>query len=383
MHLKLANLALASASLVVAGIIAEGLARVVLEPVDYLRPELVRDSVLRWRVEGNSAGHDRWGYRNTEVPDSAPVVALGDSQTYGQGTSASSSWPSWLRKATGLGVYNLGLGGYGPLDYRFLAETRLDSLAPRQVVIGLYVGNDFVDAYRSVQRNDHWRELRVTFGIDTSTSVWTATELPNQPVVSEGEIQKAKDFLSRHSVLYGVMALAGRNRIRTLTGEAVSDWDSSLAVLRDSGGRLITVLQPSRSQVLDEGDPRVRDGFTVTMDALKSIALECGARGIAAHIVVIPSKERVYHLAYPDAVLSGHRATLERLSSNEAALVARLERGLDSLGVAYTDPLPDLVDAAVAGAPIYPKTANGHPTGNGYHVIATSLARDLGYGSAQ
>src|SRR5690348_9513402 len=84
----LGSLLLLLASVVVSLIIGEATLRLVFDPVDYLAPTLVSDSVLRFRVEPHSGGHDAWGFRNKSVPKKADIVAIGDSLTYGVSASA-------------------------------------------------------------------------------------------------------------------------------------------------------------------------------------------------------------------------------------------------------------------------------------------------------
>jgi hypothetical protein len=117
MKTAMLRLAMLSAVTVICLALLEGASRLVIDPVDVLVPVLTPDSVLRWRVEPGSAGHDEWGYRNHTVPDDADIVVIGDSQSYGVGASAVDSWPSWLGRLSGRSVYNLSLGGYGPVDY--------------------------------------------------------------------------------------------------------------------------------------------------------------------------------------------------------------------------------------------------------------------------
>ena len=81
--------------------------RLVIDPVNYLRPEVVPDPVLKLRVEAGSAGHDAWGFRNAGVPDRVDLVAAGDSQTYGNNAPATEAWPHWFGRASGSSVYNL------------------------------------------------------------------------------------------------------------------------------------------------------------------------------------------------------------------------------------------------------------------------------------
>jgi hypothetical protein len=77
----LGNIALLLASLAFALLLCELIARLILNPVDYLSPVLVRDEILGIRPTGKSGGDDNWGFRNAKVPETAEIVTLGDSHS--------------------------------------------------------------------------------------------------------------------------------------------------------------------------------------------------------------------------------------------------------------------------------------------------------------
>jgi hypothetical protein len=104
----------------VAMLLGEAVSRLFLNPVDFLVPKLAEDEILGRKVLPYSAGHDGWGFRNRSVPDSVDIVCIGDSQTYGVSAPAKFSWPETLGKLLNKSVYNLGLGGYNPLQYDYL-----------------------------------------------------------------------------------------------------------------------------------------------------------------------------------------------------------------------------------------------------------------------
>src|SRR5262245_48740245 len=143
----LVNASLLAMSLLVCLFISEAVLRLLFEPVDYLRPYTVDDRILGHKVEPYSAGHDAWGFRNKSVPTKADIVAIGDSQTYGVAASAANSWPAVLQRLTHKSVYNLALGGYGPVQYDYLLENKAILLNPATIVVGFYFGNDLRDAF--------------------------------------------------------------------------------------------------------------------------------------------------------------------------------------------------------------------------------------------
>src|SRR5919198_6291763 len=134
-------------SVALALLLGEGLARLVLVPVDYLMATPVFDPILGIRLEPGASGHDQWGFRNREIPHRVDVVTIGDSHTYGVGVPRRSSWPAQLSELTGRQVYNAALAGYSPVQYYELLRRYALRLKPSVVVVGFYFGNDLPEAY--------------------------------------------------------------------------------------------------------------------------------------------------------------------------------------------------------------------------------------------
>src|SRR5262249_21309281 len=120
---RLANLVLLVLSTVGAILLAEFGLRFTVNPGDFLHATLIDDPVLGHRIQPLTTGHDGLGYRNIVVPERADIVAIGDSQTYGVGAPRDSSWPYQLSQLLGENVYNMAVGGYGPLQYLYLTQT--------------------------------------------------------------------------------------------------------------------------------------------------------------------------------------------------------------------------------------------------------------------
>jgi len=136
----LGNIALLLASSAFALLLCELIARLILNAVDYRSPVLVRDEILGIRLPAKSGGHDNWGFRNAEVPETAEIVALSDSHTYGNTAKMNQAWPKVLTRLTGKNVYHLAMGGYGPNQYYYLLQTKAFGLKPATIICGLYMG---------------------------------------------------------------------------------------------------------------------------------------------------------------------------------------------------------------------------------------------------
>src|SRR5882672_6569628 len=134
---------------IAAGLIAAELGLRIAEKVrlgDRGGGETVSDPELGMRIKPNTPGHDANGFRNASVPAQVDVVALGDSQTWGVNVQSADAWPQQLAKLSQGSVYNMSVGGYGPVQYWRLTEKAL-AFSPNVIVVGLYFGNDLYDAY--------------------------------------------------------------------------------------------------------------------------------------------------------------------------------------------------------------------------------------------
>jgi lysophospholipase L1-like esterase len=325
--------------------------RAAIDEVDFLQPQRRPHPQLRWTVEPGSAGHDRWGFRNRAVPDRADIVAIGDSQTYGVSAPASEAWPAWLAEMSGRAVYNLALGGYGPPDYLYLFERYVDRLAPRAVVVGVYLGNDLPRAFEGLKG---------------------FTALP--PSRDTRRLGTLRTWLAQHSALYQVAKLemswvSDRLRFRE------ASTDANAVVLHHPISA--TVFAPEvRLDALDQSQEQNRVGLERTQATLLELERACEARDITLVTLVLPTKESVY-AALANAGLEGSAA--ERVTAvvrEETRVRDALLEFLDANGVVAVDPLPDL-RRAVAETRIYLGNRDGHPNGRGYRVIANAVQREL------
>jgi hypothetical protein len=71
----------------------ELIAKLILNPVDYLSPVLFRDEILGIRPLGKSGGHDNWGFRNAKVPETAEIVTLAIRIVCGNTAKLNDAWP--------------------------------------------------------------------------------------------------------------------------------------------------------------------------------------------------------------------------------------------------------------------------------------------------
>src|SRR5262245_27437148 len=124
----------------------------VLFPPQVFAEPLLPDADLGHRGNPQFPGHDANGFRNTAVPDTADIIAIGDSHTYGTSVASNQAWPRVLERLTSCRVYSMALGGYGPLQYLALAR-RAVQFKPRVLLVGIYFGNDFYNNWVMYLRN--------------------------------------------------------------------------------------------------------------------------------------------------------------------------------------------------------------------------------------
>jgi lysophospholipase L1-like esterase len=358
-----------SLSVALALLLGEGLARLVLDPVDYLMATPVFDSILGRRLEPGASGHDQWGFRNREIPPRADVVTIGDSQTYGVGVPRLSSWPAQLSELTGRQVYNAALPGYSPVQYHELLRRYALPLKPSVVVVGFYFGNDIPEAYEAVYELSHYAALRRG---DVPPPLKSHVSLPRS---KPAFVKRLRRWLSSHSVLYRLTLSTFLQRYAQHAELIVRQPGTDL--VRFQHGTSSTVFTPaSRLRVLEMDSPDVREGLRLSLVQFELMARLCENAGVAFFIALIPTKERVYQpLIEADPALRQH-AVLRELLAQEGEIDQKVRRFLQERGISYINLLSPLQGAA-SQRPIYPPHHDGHPNAAGHSVFARVVGRAI------
>jgi hypothetical protein len=356
-------------------LLAEFGARLFLNSSDFLGLEVVGDPVLGWVPSPSAmAGFDKWGFRNREVPKTADIVAVGDSHTYGNTARMVDSWPYVLGHLTGLQVYNMGVGGYGPNQYFYLSKTKALSLKPHMIIWGLYMGDDFEGAYSLTYGLEPWAYLRALPPRKVDPNVWEAP-----PSNTRGK--RMRVWLSRHSVLYQVVLHSGiggkvsgqveiRNAAQLYPGQATS------LILPEK--HIAEAFRPKGMLTrLDQQDPNVREGMRITFELLKEMNDICQQNHIQFLVVVIPTKESVFSNYLEHNSKLPLDDVIDQVLVNERLAREQLFRFMSESKIPYVDALPALQKAVAESR--YPSlyASSGtdmHPNKNGYHVIAEATA---------
>lgn len=367
---RFVNLALLAATAAFCLLLGEGIARLMLRPADYLAVEMVHDDVMGAvpSAHTKAGGFDAWGFRNRRVPDTADIVVIGDSQSYGSSATMDDSWPYVLGRLSGRSVYNMSLGGYGPNQYLQLLKTKALSLKPRMIVVGLAMGDDFDNAFLITYGLDHWARLRTLPLEKVDVDIWNAPANPTWH-------KRLRLWLTRHSVAYQIIVhgpvlerLYGEIEIRN----APRLYDSA-ALLRVPDRNIAEVFLPKAFlRRNDQQRATVREGMRITLALLAEMNDLCRQHHVAFLVAVIPTKEMVfseYFDADPGLAL---RDVLDRLVANERMAREKLFAFFSEARIAYADALPALQRAAERK--IFTRLAGDiHPNRDGYHVIAEAV----------
>ena len=356
-------------STVAALLLGELLVRFALNPGDFLAVTTIDDPVLGHRIKPHSTGHDALGYRNPEVPEHANVIAIGDSMTYGVMAARNRSWPHQLGALLHEPVYNMALGGYGPLQYLHLARHEAKNLRPRLLLVGFYFGNDLIDAYRVAHQMPYWHSWRDAGSADGDGS-------EHRQAANTGQrkpFADLRDWLSSHSVFYNVVKVTLLARLAL--------WEQERIASRVTPDRQMIWTDPSRDSVrtiftarvslsaLDTRRPIVREGLRITKRVFTSLKSDADAQGMKLLVVLIPTKERAYcrYLKksggdIPDAFF--------RLCDVEEQVKKELMLFFATKSIAYVDVSLAMEEQIEKHLQIYPKNSDTHPEAAGYGVIA-------------
>ena len=346
-------------------------ARLVLNPSDYLGVEMVQDDVLGAVPSATAkAGFDAWGFRNREVPKTADIVAVGDSHTFGNTAKMDESWPYVLGHLSGRYVYNMGMGGYGPNQYFYLSNSKALGLKPNVIVWGLYMGDDFQNAYAITYGLNYWAKLRQLPNRNVDADIW------DPPAPKLTLLKKVRVWLSSHSVIYQIVFHAspgGRLQNEAIIKNAAQIYLGEATSLNIPAKNILESFRPkSMLSRLDQDNPDIREGMRITFELIKEMNETCQQNHIRFVVVVIPIKEEVFsdYLEHdPNLPLND---VVDKLLPNDRLARQKTFEFLTESNIPYVDPLPAL--KASMGNELYARSATDmHPGKNGYRVIAEAV----------
>ena len=382
--------------LCVSSLVALGLAEAVLRQVEkssfgdraMTEETFLTDPLLRQRVKPHALGHDAKGFRNDSAPERADVVALGDSQTWGVNVEREQAWPQVLGRLTNRRVYNMGLGGYGPVQYWALTDEAL-TLAPRTLVVGLYFGNDLYDAYAMTYQYDAHAPLRrpdAPADIADDTVGRRADEYWNQEraftyAYGAGGAGSWADWLRGHTAIGRRLDRAGLwpspVNLQHQIGRAWAERHPDRGAVFEGEGAARTVFTIAyRQAAVELSEPRIAEGLRITKELLTRISAKAEASGARLLVLLIPTKESAYADVLRERGARLHE-THEKLLRQEAAARAEIQALCEREAVVCADALPRLSEAVRRGEQIDPQSANSHPGANGYALMSAVVRDEL------
>jgi hypothetical protein len=368
----LVNVTLFAVTTVIALLVGEFVARRFLNPSDYLGVEMVHDDVLGAVPSATAkAGFDAWGFRNREIPKTGDIVAVGDSHTFGNTAKMDESWPYVLGHLTGRNVYNMGMGGYGPNQYFHLSNSKALSLKPNVIVWGLYMGDDFQNAYAITYGLKYWANLRKLPDRDVDADTW------DPPAPKPNLLRKLRVWLSGHSVIYQIVfhtSAGGRIQGETQIRNAAQLYPGAATSLIVPEKNILETFRPqSMLSRLDQDNPEILEGMRITFELMREMNETCQQQHIRFVVVVIPIKEEVFsdYLEHnPKLPLS---SVIDKLLPNDRLARQKTFAFLNESHIPYVDPLTALRNSL--GNELYARSATDmHPGKNGYHVIGEAVS---------
>ena len=321
-------------------LLSEGLLRMLTPYPVNLQSNMVPHPQLGYVLDPEMADVDVNGFRNAEVPQEVDIVTIGDSHTQGFNVTSDQSWPGQLARQLDQSVYNMGVGGYGPLQYKTLVINAL-KMKPRHVVLGLYLGNDLADAVQGIGKR---------------------------------HTENAVDNSFRHSIKY-----------HTAVGSMATQLIRKSAIGRPAGFGINHPQNPtyvaarrieSLAKSLDLSDVAIAAALKQTAEMLVAANQQCLQQGTTLTVMLIPTRESVYFENQKNRAteLSG---TLELVANRELETRTWLASVLTNQKVAFVDILPAMAAALDAKPEVYPSHDEGHPLAGGYATYAASVSQKL------
>jgi len=351
----------------------------------------IYDKQLGLKLPPHAKGHDTRGWRNTNVPEHADIVAIGDSQTWGINVQLSDAWPQALAGMTHWSTYNMALGYYGPIEYLALLDEALQ-LSPKVVIVGLYFGNDFWGAYHTVYFNDayaSWRDPTASEALRTDMIGPRADELAREWAThalqeSGATAAEGRQWHLEELALGRLLVQSGFWSRRLVLPHELLRLKAWAQAFPEHGtvyeqGPVCTVMTTAyRLLAEDLNDIRIKEGMRLTQKALTLMQLRTRQSNAQLVVLLIPTKEFVYASVMKER--HGGGAIYEKLVEQENEGRRQVIITCREAGIVIVDPLPPLCAAVLRNESIYPADVDGHPNRRGYYLFASTVRDVLGDG---
>lgn len=354
----------------------------------------IPDKHVVHRFNPGSRDIDKKGFRNPNVPRTAEIITLGDSQTYGLGVLPSDAWPRRLESMSGRRVYGMAVGGFSPAHSLNLWDEASD-FQPKIVIEALYSGNDLYDAYSLVYNYGQLPELKnndltLQEKIKTLNKAETISEQTDKTFTDDFLIssKKSKEVsisplrsLLGHSKIYGLFRrinyeLGHISERRALSKKIPESekWMKEKVHTKKTrknyeifdNGQFKTIFESEyRSIALNLQDPRIQEGHQIVVKAIEKMSQLGKDRGIRFFVVLIPTKELVFQDLVKDPSES-----YRTLIAQEEKFWNETTDFFEKHNIEYVDALPALKKELVNGNNPYKEEIDGHTNKFGHKAIA-------------
>lgn len=276
--------------------------------------------------------NDLLGFRNRSIPTAAPIIAIGDSQTYGTNVTLERNWPSTLARELGLpynAVYAMATGGWSAIEYAYIAD-KAHLFQPKAILVAFYAGNDPLEAFLRAYGNPNWSEYR-----------------PNPRLTADD----APDV--------------------TFPPKRADIWSA-----RFPDGTQMDFTPKLRLPNVQRA-PATDAGWEIMIAAAEQISNMCARSGVELVLTLIPTKETALRKRI-EMLGVATPPTYRKLVDNEKARSAAFAERLRLLSHGrYVDVIRPLQAAAARDPSIYPRDRDGHPYAPGYRIVAQQFAAAL------
>jgi lysophospholipase L1-like esterase len=339
-------------------------------------PDIYSDYKLGHIIKPFSAGHDKRGFRNKVDIDNADIVAIGDSLTYGFASISTYSWPSILSKISHKVVYNMGVGGYGAIQYYYLLNNYALQLKPKIIIIGFFIGNDLSDTYNMIYNYEYWdrfKDKKVLY--NNKYYIGEKSEYLNMDsIIQKNRLSTnitygkyLRDYLAHTSILY-----------RLITNSIIGDifrkkevlfnnvMDKDIVVIR---GEYQTAFNPGYLyDLIDLNNENIQEGLDKSLLLLNEMNLICQNNRISLIVLLLPTKEGVYSEIIKDSV---HNDLLSKCIENYFKISNEMINYMKKNNIKYIDLLPAMKENI--NKKLYYANNDTHPNKEGNIIIAKKI----------
>ena len=322
----------------------------------------VYNEILNYKMDPSLEDIDQNGFRNSKILQTADIVVLGDSHTYGVNVKSIDSFPQQLSKMAGLEVYNFGVSGYGALHYNYLFDYALE-LEPKFIIIALYPPNDLVDICNSIKNVDYWKKWAIDNGFN-----------PNECGIYKIVENKKYPIFNYINSLFKKTAIGSfTNLLYTNLYKYKINLSNSSVVINDTINPTIIKYKriANHKNCMNMSHDKILKGFEILKRTIEIAKRKTDSKNIDLIIGIIPSKERVY---YDYIINKGYKLPNDyhELVKYENSLVNKLVTFFNDLNIKNVDIGPKMSDS-INRKNIYLNSDNGHPNANGYNIYANSI----------